>query len=480
MNVPRRCLPFIRPLGRRISSSPRRSSENALEDKKHEARLKTAVNWVHRTLKPTAAIRTVLPTTIYAHQVPRDTPVSELLDLVFFGPLFRVKVRGIGQMRFVSLTFYETDKANAFFREMTDNEVVLRGSRLKFTWGHSRVYRNRRPGTRAIYLHDVQRLGGTHEAIKARMSLYGRVDRVLFTNDDRTAFVDFYTEAYARNAIDELHKEGVKAGFTDDRCYTAGALRAAAVRNRVRQVILSDLPSETSVSELCDHIRGGALEKIVFLPERRVAFVDFLTHEKAIAFSRYAIYHGITLAGQRLSVQMKEDKPHLTALAPHIAASVAHGASRCLRVINTPERTVDAVRRAFERYGAVERVEFQPPATATVAFLSIRDAIAASRLILNQTGYEYAEVEFTPDHCAAPLPSAQNAAQTLRAHINKFLSLHELLQTHDQSQANGWAPEPEPRAEEEFNGEEIQPPEQPFQRGRDLAPHIFRRDWNPT
>ncbi|KAJ7179551.1 hypothetical protein C8R46DRAFT_1074061 [Mycena filopes] len=424
MNLARRSLLLLRPLRRTISSSPRTFSDNALEDKKHEARLNTAVNWVHRTLKPTTAIRTVLPTTVHVHQVPHDTPVSELLNLVFFGPISRVKVRGFGETRYISLTFYETEKAKAFFREMTDNEVILRGSRLKFTWGHGRVDHDRRPGTRAIYLHEVQRLGGTNEAIEARMALYGRVDRVLFTNRDRTAFIDFFTEAHARKAIEGLHKEGVKAGFADDRCYTAGALRAAAIRNRVRQVIISNIPSETSVGQLCDHIRGGALEKLVFVPERQVAFVDFLAHEDAIAFSRYAVYHGITLAGQRLFVQMKEDKPHLTSLAPHITASVARGASRCLRVFNTPDRSVDAVQRAFEQYGPVEKVGFESPATATVSFLSIRDAISAARLILLQPGYEYADVVFTPDHCAAPVPSAQNAAHTLKAHMNKFLSLH--------------------------------------------------------
>jgi hypothetical protein len=68
-----------------------------------------------------------------------------------------------------------------------------------------------------------------------------------------------------------LRKDRIKVGFADDRCWAAGSIRAAAIRNRVRQVILNEVPLGTTVGELCDHIRGGGLERIVFVPERRVA-----------------------------------------------------------------------------------------------------------------------------------------------------------------------------------------------------------------
>jgi hypothetical protein len=61
---------------------------------------------------------------------------------------------------------------------------------------------------------------------------------------------------------------------------------------------------------------------------------------------------------------MKVDKRELAKLVPHIVANVAQGASRCLRVVGPPipYLSENAIRRDFERFGNVERVELTPSA----------------------------------------------------------------------------------------------------------------------
>ncbi|KAJ7929133.1 hypothetical protein B0H13DRAFT_1860008 [Mycena leptocephala] len=306
---------------------------------------------------------------------------------------------------------------------------------LNFEWGRGPI-RGEVPGeqigTRAIFIHDVRKLG-TREEFHARVERHGPIDR---------GVCRYLAVKSAVSAAESLRKDRIKVGFADDRCWAAGSIRAAAIRNRVRQVILNEVPLGTTVGELCDHIRGGGLERIVFVPERRVAFVHFLAPSAAAAFSRHALYQGIMLRGQRLGARMKVDKRELAKLVPHIVANVAQGASRCLRVVVRPSHT-----SARTRFGATLSASgawsasssfrlrkrslshsmladtFQSRAEALVSFTDIEHAIAASRLIYKQLGYKCAQVDFAEDRCAGPLPGAQRMAQTLQAHIANFLTL---------------------------------------------------------
>ncbi|KAJ6510277.1 hypothetical protein C8R47DRAFT_790415 [Mycena vitilis] len=414
---------------RRISSSLWRASELELSQQKQKARLQSAVNWVHRVLKPSRP-DVPLPVTVWVHHVPPDTPLDELLRLVLFGPLFRITDKLDGQTRFISLTFFENATAVAFYREMTENVVILRGARLKFEWGRrTSAIQGEVPGntvgSRTIFIHDVRRLG-SRKKFDARIARYGPIDRVHLNTYDNGAFVDFMSAKSAIAAAKSLRGDRIRYGFADDRCYAAGRLRSAAMQNRVRQVILNDIPPGTSLAELCDHVRGGGLERILFIPERRVAFVHFLAHSAAAAFSRHALYYGVTIRGQRLGAKMKADTLKLARLVPHIDARVASGATRCLRIKGAPPLSENEMRRDFERFGRVERVDLAPPTGCgvVVSFADIEHAMTAAWRIGHQPGYEDAEVEFAPDRCAGPLPNgAQNTAQALQAHIANFLTL---------------------------------------------------------
>ncbi|KAJ6516365.1 hypothetical protein C8R45DRAFT_959898 [Mycena sanguinolenta] len=416
---------------RRFSSSSWCASQQEHVEHKEQARLDSAVNWVNRVLKPTRTDEQPLPTTVWVSNVPPGATIADFLHLVLVGPLFRVKAKGLGSKRFIGLTFFENATAVKFYHEMTENEVVLHGSRLQFAWGRRAHYLQSEPGawygTRAIFIHDIRQLG-TKDDFRARIAQFGPVDHVSFKNDGQSAFVDFLAVKYALRAAQCLRSDGVKVGFGDDRCVSGGRAHASAIQNRVRQVTLSNIPAGTVVAELCDQVRGGALERIVYLRRQRVAFVLFVEHDAALAFWRHAFYHGITVKGHRLAAWMKADKPELAKPVPHIAAAVAQGASRCVHVLNVPHLSSGVIRRDFQRFGPVERIElvYAPGTrngTVLIAFTDIEHAIKAVRLIRKESGYERAEAKFAPDHCAGPLSGAQRMSQMLQAHMSNLLNL---------------------------------------------------------
>ncbi|KAK7061322.1 hypothetical protein R3P38DRAFT_2828830 [Favolaschia claudopus] len=418
MSLTRAALLQLR-LSRRISTTCKNSQQN---ERVAPARVASATNWVNRVLKPSRP-NEPRPTTLWVANLPLDVPIEELLRLVLFGPIFRIKSKQLGQDRFVSLTFFEHSTAVAFYREITKNEVVVRGARLRFEWGrHTHGLQGATPGsrvgTRAIFIHHIHRLG-SEEQVHRQMAQFGPLDRIFFRpNGD--GFVDFLAVNHAVRAAQTLRMDGLRVGFAEDRCLSAHRTYTAAVQNGARQVILNNVPSDTSVAELCDHIRGGILQRITFHPDNRVAFVDFLKPEAALAFWRHAFYRGITLSGQRLTAWMKADKPQLARPVPHLVASVAnHGASRCLR-ITTPFLSPNAIRHDFKRWGPIERAEIDNE-SVVIAYLDIEDSIKAWRMMHTRPGYESARIEFAPDPCGEPLAGAQRTSQMLQARMANIL-----------------------------------------------------------
>ncbi|KAJ7672808.1 hypothetical protein B0H17DRAFT_1208526 [Mycena rosella] len=414
---------------RAFTSPP--SSPNA-QKARENAQLDIALRWANRVLAG--------PTTVSVHNVPPDAALGEFMRLVMFGPLLRVEDRPGRLARVISLTFVENATAVAFFHEMNQNKVVLRGSRLMFAWAHPQgvppgplsflVVRPPVPpqlvASRALYIHDTRRLG-TREQFHQFIARYGPIERATFRGD--AAIVNFLAVSSAIKTAEALREDGVKASFTEDRCSVAGRARAAALKSRTRQVILGDIPPGTRAADLCDHIRGGALERILVKPGRRFAFIHFLEHASAAAFYRHAHYHGITLGEQRLSARIQAEAPDVVRLPADLARRVAAGASRCVRVTDVllPEARL---RRELERLGPIERFEHSPSSrSATVAFESIQHAIMAVRAIQHPVRWRgWSDAGFAVDPCAAPLRgtsrTASKTARELQGQMSDFLRLH--------------------------------------------------------
>ncbi|KAJ7283314.1 hypothetical protein C8J57DRAFT_1462438 [Mycena rebaudengoi] len=368
-----------------------------------ESNVDGAVDWTKQVLPRVEGRIQLLRTTIAVHNVPPNVSTSEFLELILFGPLHTIDDRIRQGSRVISLTFFEPSTAAAFYAEVTGTEFILYGSRLTFSWGQGPIPR-RIPGTRAIYVHDTSSVG-TFQKIQEISARHGPIDRLKFlTQSRKPVFIDYFSSVTARRVVADLREDGVQVAFTDDRCWVAGRLRAAALKSHSRQVTLANIPPRTSIHDICDQIRGGSLDKIILASTGDVAFVHFILPSSAALFYQYALYHGISIGNARLIPHVKGDSAAMKRLRPPAPIEEeASIASRCL-LIKFPEAPkcgldAEVLKKRLEHYGGqIEHIEVSE-SSAAVSFTDRRDAVDARNILPSKW---HCEVSFMEDPCSRP------------------------------------------------------------------------------
>ncbi|KAF7330821.1 RNA-binding protein MRN1 [Mycena venus] len=363
-----------------------------------------------------ATLRTALGLTVCINNVPAHALVEEVLDIVMAGPIFRVENIVLNNMRSVALTFFHTGDARAFHEDFTSHEVILFGHKLNLTWARGTSPKWNPHLSRSVVIYDEGRLG-TDEDISSYLRPFGPIERVTLMKEKggNRAFVNFLSAESGCWAVEELRKTGASANFMHDRCYDAAVARTVALRNQSRTVLLRGIPRQTTLSEICDRIRGGALHRISYVPEQGVAFVHFAEHSSAAYFLQHAIYRGIIVHGRRLSPKFYQKSENLP---KHLVENLQLGATRCLIIegIVNP----DMLRNDCLQYGNVERVRVTD-SLSRVSFSSIQHAIRASRMLPKKLGYEGLKITFAKDPCAAPYPRDMRKAGAVHNQLASLL-----------------------------------------------------------
>lgn len=123
-----------------------------------------------------------------------------------------------------------------------------------------------------------------------------------------------------------------------------------------RTVYLGNLHPDTTAEDICNHVRGGILQSIRYMPDRHIAFVTFVDHNAALTFFHMALVSGISVLNRRLKVGWgKPSGP----LSPAIALAVQSGASRNVYIgnISDPSRmSEDKIWHDLSQYGELEMV----------------------------------------------------------------------------------------------------------------------------
>lgn len=140
----------------------------------------------------------------------------------------------------------------------------------------------------------------------------------------------------------------------------AAAATAAAALSQLgnRTVYLGNIHSETTTEEICNHVRGGLLQTIRYIPEKHIAFVTFVDPHAALAFFHMASYSGVMIHNRRLKIGWGK---HSGPLSPAIAMAVQAGGSRNVYVGNITDpvlHTEEKLRRDFGDFGEIEQVNF--------------------------------------------------------------------------------------------------------------------------
>ncbi|KAJ7477189.1 hypothetical protein B0H11DRAFT_2030156 [Mycena galericulata] len=365
--------------------------------------------------------------TVCIHNAPPEASISDVLDVVLFGPIFHAEDYTQDGSRVVALTFFDPAVALAFYQDATSNKFIFYGNRLEFSWGKGpSPPQNPWTASRAMMFVGVDRLG-TEETLPSILNRIGPFDRFQIVRQaermDR-GYINWLSVSTCQRAVQYLRKEGFTVSLITDRCKVAGSARNAGMRNRSRTVLLLNIPPMTSVADLGDQIRGGALERIIFIPKSGVAYVHFLSHTSAAAFLRYAMYQGIVVNNQRLRAEFKtESQP----LPPHVLHSVAMGASRCLRLQGAAVDQ-DTLWKGCRQYGTIENVSTSG-STSTVTFTHLAEAIKASRLLTSKEPFQGLQVDFIEDPCAKPFPREIEDAEALQAEIASLLLPPEVTES---------------------------------------------------
>lgn len=167
-----------------------------------------------------------------------------------------------------------------------------------------------------------------------------------------------------------------------------------------RTIYLGNIHPETTTEEICNHIRGGILQTVRYIPEKHIAFVTFVDANSALAFHHLASYSGIMIHNRRLKIGWGK---HSGALSPAIAMAVQAGASRNVyigNIENPDELTEDRLREDFSEHGDVELVNsLREKNCAFVNFCSIQNAIKAIEAMKGHEQYQNVKISHGKDRC---------------------------------------------------------------------------------
>ncbi|KAF9015924.1 hypothetical protein BDZ89DRAFT_1094606 [Hymenopellis radicata] len=384
--------------------------------------------------------------------MPPTASVEELLDLVHFGPLESIHV--LPEKSWVYLSFLDGTTAAAFHADATIKKLALHGQVLKIGWGKPTpvpaqvslaiIQSN---ASRNVYFRDLDE-NMTEEQLHDELSRFGLIDQVKIVRGKNIGFVHFLSIAVAIKVVNTLPTEpnwaGKRVNYGDnDRCayQLAAAQQAqAAVAQSLmaqatsltagpnvfqlpfspygkplvspidwlmdgagmnRTVYVSNIDPETSTEDLCNWIRGGVLQSIDYLPDKHIAFVNFVHPAAAYIFFQVASYQGMTGNNRHLKIGWgKNPKP----LTPTFAHAIRLGATRNVYIGNIEDFetfTEERLKRDFGQYGDIERFNFlKEKKSAFVNFTNISNAIKAIEGVRNKPEYADLRLAHGKDMCA--------------------------------------------------------------------------------
>ncbi|WFD00198.1 hypothetical protein MYAM1_002946 [Malassezia yamatoensis] len=170
-----------------------------------------------------------------------------------------------------------------------------------------------------------------------------------------------------------------------------------------RTVYLGNLHPDTNAEDICNHVRGGILQNVRYMPDRHISFVTFVDANAALAFFHMASMTGITIHTRRLKVGWgKPSGP----LSPAMALAVQRGASRNVYLgnIDDPEMlNEEKIRSDLSEYGELEMVNTLKERNCAFAnFLNIQSAIKCIEGLRYHKDYQSIKISFGKDRCGNP------------------------------------------------------------------------------
>ncbi|ODQ44893.1 hypothetical protein PICMEDRAFT_35807, partial [Pichia membranifaciens NRRL Y-2026] len=181
---------------------------------------------------------------------------------------------------------------------------------------------------------------------------------------------------------------------------------------------LGGLPSGTTSEDVCNKIRGGILENIKLLSDRKAAFLTFVYHHDAANFIARTFKESLFINSKCAKVGWGRNSGNLN---PEIQLAVDNGACRNLYIgVNEEledqddyELIPDTLRRDFSIFGEIEQINyFKNGSCAFINFTNILSCIKAvndfqserSKKLHNSFDNRYTKfrISYGKDRCGNP------------------------------------------------------------------------------
>ncbi|WRT67368.1 uncharacterized protein IL334_004339 [Kwoniella shivajii] len=170
-----------------------------------------------------------------------------------------------------------------------------------------------------------------------------------------------------------------------------------------RTVYLGNIHPDTTIEELCNHVRGGMLQNIRYFMDKHIAFVTFVDPGAAMQFFHNANSTGLMVNSRKLKVGWGKASGPLT---PPLLQAVQAGASRNVYIGQIADFTLfneDKLRQDFGEFGEIDMINFlKEKGAGFVNFTSIQSAQKAIEGIKLKPEYSTLRISYGKDRCANP------------------------------------------------------------------------------
>ena len=179
-----------------------------------------------------------------------------------------------------------------------------------------------------------------------------------------------------------------------------------------KQVVVSNLPLNTTPHELLAHVRGGKVVSCELLDTSVstgafTGLVRFWDEASARSYAPFCRGRPLVLGGQRAAVTLIDTPTH--PLPTHREALIRAGQTRCLRVRHWPRRMrLETICRDIRpcnasRFSSVESIAECDTGELEIRFTSCWFAGMAHYVLTSFRAYRGCEACFVDDPCAGPL-----------------------------------------------------------------------------
>jgi len=356
------------------------------------------------------------------------------------------------------ITFIEEDAAAAFLQQATSDPPTIMGQAIQIGVGAARNLPQdvatavASGATRNIYVGNIDE-SVTDDFLRHVFSRFGPIDCVDVIAAKRIAFVHFCSLQDALKCKEALNNDPqwsrFRTNFGPDRCaagskhkkYADRASRSAATgmgasvrgwsgtagqaggysqpkfggqaypatagfemapSNGIRTVWLGGITEDMSAHDICNVVRGGLVDEVRMLREKKCAFVSFVKAQDAAYFQQT---HSSGLSVNGISLKVGWGKPKN--LFSEVASAVAQGATRNVFIGGIDETVTETRLLAdLSGFGEIEKCNVLPEKKiAFINFTSISAAVACANDLKNpesqlQASYGTFKVNFGKDRCA--------------------------------------------------------------------------------